>query len=398
MEIRLLTGDDKAAHAGLMAEAFARGQRPADLAWDTAAEPAAASPRLGAFDGTRLVAALTTHPLTLGWGSHSAPCGGVAGVACTADMRGAGLVRDLLTRSLVDMYDAGQYLSGLYPFAYAFYRRSGWEWVGEKRTVQLPLSLLKSSPETRCVRMHEGLDAVDAAKVVYGSMLSRYRGMMDRAKTAYPDYWKLTLDHKDAHTTYVHIYEAPDTGIPEGYLVFIYPVTGDKVTVPEFFAATPRAYHGLLGILHNYGTQLKTVEWNAPADDRLPQIVMNHDLETKIKPLFMGRIVDVVKAFEANTAPASAIGTTVVAVSDDTCGWNNAAFRITAEAGHVTAVRTTETPHLSLDIQALTQAYWGQPSLSRLRWAGRIDVHDESAYSFLETLLPEATCYLADFF
>ncbi len=58
----------------------------------------------------------------------------------------------------------------------------------------------------------------------------------------------------------------------------------------------------------------------------------------------------------------------------------------------------TDAPGVVLDIQALTQAYWGQPGLDRLRATGRLSVTDETQYALLSRLLPPRVCYLQDFF
>ena len=399
MELRHLTTDDKPAFDRLMAEAFGRGSRPQPAPVDEL-HPVdfTHSNRLGVFDGTRLVAAATVHDIALAWGERNARMGGVAGVACAADQRGRGHVNRILRQALGEMRDAGQYLSRLYPFAFAFYRAFGYEWVGEKRVTSIPLSLLPASPETRNVRMIEGLDARPDAAKAYGRAARRYRGMVARDQTRYPDFWKIALDHTDGRTTYVHVYYAPESGEPEGYLVWRYPATGDHAKVDEFVAATQRAYRGLLGVLHNYGTQLKTVEWNHAGDDPLKLTVMHWDIETKVKPVFMGRVVDVAAAFNALRVPANVTGAVMIGVRDATCEWNNRAYTLTAEGGRVHAAPTTREAEIVLDIQALSQAYWGCPSLAALRAADRIGVTDESAFALLGEMLTPAIVYLEDFF
>jgi len=64
----------------------------------------------------------------------------------------------------------------------------------------------------------------------------------------------------------------------------------------------------------------------------------------------------------------------------------------------VTAVTGQAIPGVSLDIQALSQAYWGQPPLDLIRAAGRLTVTDEAQYQVLSQLLPPSVCYLQDGF
>ena len=393
-DLRVLTPDDDLALVFLMSEAFAGGSRPSP-------EPEEAKDRvsttLGVFDEARLVAAATIHDLHLIWGQADLPMGGVAGVACAAEQRGRGHVARLLAESLRVMREAGQWTSGLYPFAYAFYRRHGWEWVGEKRRYNLPTSELRASPDGKHVRPYDGPDAREVVRPVYEAFARRYRSMATRAD-AKPDFWERALKHHDNRTTYVQVYHDPDTDQAEGYLTFRYPHGGETAHVGEFFANTPAAYRGLLSVLHYYGTQVRRVEYSAPTDDALPLHVMHHDLHTAAGPLFMGRVVDVAPALAALASEPSLSGRLVLQVSDGSCEWNNQTFAVTVEAGQVAAEVTTDAPGVLLDIQALSQAYWGQPSLDLLRAAGRLTVTDEAQYHLLSRLLPPAVCYLQDGF
>ncbi|MGI4791914.1 MAG: GNAT family N-acetyltransferase [Janthinobacterium lividum] len=403
MELRTLTTDDQPAIGRLMAEAFSGGARPEP----PTSEPKEVKPnlpqaKLGVFDGSRLVAAAMIDSLHLAWGEADVPLGGIGGVACTADQRGRGHVGRLLSESLRTMYDAGQYLSGLYPFAFAFYRRHGWDWVGEQRQYTVPTSELKAGPGGRCLTAYDGLDALEIVRPVYNTFARRHHGMGLRTETApgdvAPHWWKRALDHQGNRTTYVQVYSDPETGQAEGYLTFRYPDGGDTGTVGELFANTPAAYCGLLSVLHYYGVQVEKVAFSAPMDDPLSLHLMHWDLDTKIKPLFMGRVVDVVSALTILRPDADLSGKIVLQVSDTQCDWNSQSFAVSIESGHVTVTPTQDTPGVTLDIQTLSQAYWGQPSLDLLRTSGRVSVTDNAQYVLLSRLLPPHICFLRDFF
>jgi len=384
-----------------MAEAFEQGSRPAPDTPENAA-PTLPKTRLGVFDGPRLVACTIIGTLTLAWGEADVPMGGIGGVACTADQRGRGHVGRLLGESLRTMRDAGQFLSGLYPFSFAFYRRHGWDWVGEQRQYSVPTSELKAGPEGRLLTMYEGMDALEIVRPVYETFARRYFGMGLRREAApgdaAPDWWKRALDHRDGRTTYVQVYTDSSTGAAEGYLTFRYPSGDGAGEVGDFFANTPAAYRGLLSVLHYYAVQVEKITFSAPMDDPLPLHVMHWDLETKIRPLFMGRVVDVAAALTALRPEADLSNRLVLSIADAQCDWNNQAFAVTLDAGHVSVVPTQDAPGVSLDIQTLSQAYWGQPSLDFLRSAGRVVVAGEGQYALLSRLLPPRICFLRDFF
>ena len=398
MELRPLTLGDKDAQNRLMSEAFSGGSRPDDND-NEEKEPDTkpTSPVLGMFDGTRLVASLTTHALHISWGTEVVPLGGIAGVACTADQRGRGHVGKLLQESLKTMRDAGQFLSGLFPFSVAFYRRYGWDWVGEERIYTIPTAEIKAYPEGKHLRCYEGMEGLEVVRPVYDTFARRYRGMLTRTDPT-PAFWDWALKNHGNRTTYVQVYHAPETGMAEGYLTFRYPKKGNTADVGELIATTPAAYRGLLSVLHYYGTQVQKVRFSAPADSPLPLYVMHNDLKALQEPSFMARVVDVSAAFTTLRSDPGLSGQVTIAVTDEYADWNQKTFQITIEAGQVSVTTTQAVAGIALDIQTLTQAYWGHPSLGSLRTAGRLSVTDEKQYETLAKLLPPAVCYLQDDF
>lgn len=394
MELRQLTLDDTAAVFRLMSEAFGQGNRN-----DPPVLTEAPGYSCGIFDGARLVACATTYHLHVSWDDRIAPMGGVAGVACTADQRGRGHVGRLLLDTLRDMRERGEYLSALNPFSYAFYRKYGWDWVGERRMFTLPTRIVPTYPEGQCIRAYDGPDALAVVQPVYDAWARQYRTMTTR-KDPYPKFWESALAHHGNRTTYVQVYHDPATGQAEGYLTFRYSDAPQQqpCTVGEMFALNPAAYRGLLSMIHYYGTQVSQVKVDGPADCPLPHFLMDHDLETKTKPLFMGRVVDVAAAFSAITGFHERGGEIVIQVADPHCEWNHRAFLLSVDPGTVTAEPTDRPAGISLDIQALSQAYWGWPTLDDLRLAGRIEVADETQFALLARLLPRRVSYIQDFF
>jgi predicted acetyltransferase len=397
LDLRPLSVDDKSQYEQLKSEAFRRGRIPPPINADEPRDLFVPF-QLGIFEGDRLVAAGTVHDLRVSWGDRTAPLGGVAGVATVADQRGRGHVGRLLREFLIAMKDRGQYLSGLYPFAYGFYQAFGWDWVGERRVYTVPLALIPPFPEGGDVRRIAMPDALVAAKHVYAGYMRRYRGMTTR-EAARPDWWD-GLNDRGGCMTYVHVYENPATSEPEGYLAFRFPEANEPAEVGDFFANTAQAYRGLLSVLHYYGNQIKAAEWEAPLDDFLPMMLTHRDIITQVKPMFMGRIVDVAPAFE-NLAIAGDIApqaTVVLDLADPVCPWNTGRFAIDSSGDGIHVARTDAPAGVSLDIRTLSQAYWGHPSLDVLRHAGRVTVNDEAQFTTLSRFLPPVPCYLQDFF
>jgi predicted acetyltransferase len=127
---------------------------------------------------------------------------------------------------------------------------------------------------------------------------------------------------------------------------------------------------------------------------------MDWNLETKVQPVFMGRVVDVEAALRLLGPTYIPNGEFALLIRDETAPWNNAQFRLTIEDKRLyVAVDTTGAPpQVSMDIQAFSQAFWGHPSLLTLRQAGRVSVKGEAAFAVLSTLLPAHPVYTLDDF
>ena len=390
-EIRPLTPDDADAHQRLMSQAFDRGR--------VVGPPAEGDPppdmanKYGVFQDGRLQADLTITPFNLHWHGETTTraMGGIAGVATWAEARGQGHVGQLLRHSLEVMRESGQTVSALYPFAWGFYRKYGWEWVGRKQRMKLPLTKLTAAPEGReviCVSgsVDEVKSRLAAACATFGGA---YRGVFDTTTRRWDD----ALAHSGDFTTYVYIYE------PTGeYFLWRYD-RDSKGTIREWVAWTPEGHRALLSLLHYLSTQCDFAKVVVPDDSPLWSQVMHWDLETETSPVFMGRVVDVAAAFTLLRPVADVRGAVAVAVSDPDAPWNNGTFRIEAEGGGVTCTPVSGEAGVTLDIQALSQAFWGTPSLQFLRRAGRIGaVGDEAGFVFLDTLLPPTPVFTLDHF
>jgi Predicted acetyltransferase involved in intracellular survival and related acetyltransferases len=397
-EIRTLTAEDANAHRNLMAHAFSQGRVVARSEANAEEDAQYGVNTRGLFVGGRLQASLTALPFAVHWGGESTlKMGGVAGVATFADARGRGYVDALLRDSLRTMRERGEYISSLYPFAWAFYQRFGWDWVGEKRSVTLPLRELKSAPEGRKVQVVEG-DAVQAAlESAYTAFAKRYRGMF----TAETHQWKQALAHSDNRTTYPYGFSPVDGAPPESYLLWRYDGTGGGGQVREFVTNSVEGFRALLSLLHYFGTQAQKARITVPADAPVWSYLVHWDLETRVSPVFMGRVVDVAQAFAQLSAVGGEEGTCTLALRDEHAPWNDGLFRLTREGGKTECtplVGGAAEPDVTLDIRALSQAFWGHPSLDRLRMAGRVAVHNEAGYQVLAAALPPAGVFTMDDF
>ncbi len=388
MEIRSLTEEDLPALAHIAARSFDRGRVPtigAEVLDDSTRT------RLGAFENGRLEAQLSINHYSLFFGKDVRPCGGIAGVMCEPAYRGRGYAGALIKRSLEAMKDAGLYLSCLWPFDFRFYQQYGWDWAGMGKKYRMPLRLLRPDPEANCVEhVVEGIQ--DRINPIYEAQAVRYQGAMVRDAGR----WKSAMEPVGERAAACYVYRGD--GADEGFAIVRYSEKKNHIEASDFVALTIPAYRGLMGLLRRHSMSAKSASWWGPEDDPAWSVLYDWEMKTELWPRGMERIVDVRPALEALKTDSPIAGTAVIELKDEHAPWNAARWSISAEDGIVRAAGTLEDVGLEMDIRALSQAYWGTPSLWAVRAAGRIEVHRETDFEFLSALMPARPVWLTDDF
>ena len=388
MEIRELREDERESAFYLGSQAFMGGSR--DMSRINHPDRFARS-TFGVWDeaGLQAMVGVIKYRVHVGAGSI-VPMGGVAAVACLPASRGKGYAGVCLKYSLEQMREAGQVVSTLFPFSFDYYDRLGWAWVGVTRSYEVPTRILRPSPETEAVRAATEGDR-PAIAAAYTQFASRYRGAIVRDEKM----WNQVLNNTDEQYRYTYVYE-PETGV-EGYLTYV-GGKREETKLREFIALTPRAQRALLGLLRRHEMQIDKFTWEAPSDDLLWSTLYHWDLNTKLEPTAMSRIVDVPAALRSWQPHVDAGGSVTLAVTDEAAPWNAGTWRVEFSRGEVRITPTDSPPQVSMDIRALSQAYFGTPALPEIRAAERMTVHDEAGFHALRDLLDGPPMWLNDHF
>lgn len=388
MEIRVLTKEESSLGRPIWAQAFSHGGF--SIVDDHVDTSHGESYICGVFDEAGLQCVVVVNDYRIYLGDRAiVPMGGIGGVACLPAVRGKGYAGACLRYSIAQMRESGHVVSLLGPFSWDYYRRFGWEWVGVSRKYAATSSCLPNSPETESVRAATEADFPTIHRL-YESYSKRYRGCLQRAERA----WDWLKDDSNRYT-YTYLYERD--GVAEGYLT----IRGGKeeeTRIREFIALTGRAQRGLLGLLRRHTMQTKKFTWTAPENDPLWSQFYHWDIETRLEPCMQGRVVDFAAALQAWKPDADKSGSVVVALNDPDADWNTGTWRVEYEGGEAQVARTTQKAQISLDIQAMSQVYFGAPELDIVRRADRLEVHDEQGYSDFKTLMRGPVMWMNDGF
>ncbi|HWD41244.1 MAG TPA: GNAT family N-acetyltransferase [Fimbriimonas sp.] len=379
MVVRRLEGDETHEADLLWLQCFERGLKSSldGLSkWREGLEPRIV--RFGLWDEAGMQATLQMYGKRLQFESGVViPAAYISSIACAPARRGRGYGSACLKHALEHMRDAGQIVTTLSPFEYAYYRELGWEWIRIIRGYRVPSRMLRVVPETEDVRLANPQDR-PGIEEAYRRFSARYRGMAVRDEVE----WDLVLDGSKSYVSYVYVYES-DGGI-DGYLV-MRGGGSEETFLPEFISLTPQAQRALLGLLRRLHNQAKTFVWDAPEDDGLWSQFMHRDMHTGIGPGLQGRVVDVEAALTALKPALS--GDFVIDIQDPFASWNAGTWQVAFADGVVTVASTKRDAEIQVDIQAFTQAFFGVLPVTALRGRDRMAVIREPAFQALRGLL-----------
>lgn len=395
MEIRQLQREEFEAAIGLSQYAFQFTMTPEDL--EKAMKKFKPEQTWGIFDGPDLNAKLTLLPLQVYIHGQVFDMGGIAGVATWPEKRRGGMVSRLLTHALEEMKTAGQSLSFLHPFSFAFYRKFGWETYTEYKKYVIPIDKFPAKLKTEGI-VKRDIKNISELDQVYQSYASRYNGTLVRDKA----WWQERILNENYRTVVYYT----DAGDPQGYA--LYKIEDKQLNCDELVYENETARRALWTYFANHDSMITQGKFiYVPADDNLPFLLDDPRIQQETVPYFMGRIVDAVAFVESY--PFEQIGeetSLTLHLTDRYAPWNEGVWRLTITTegqGHLARVDTSNLSEndtvadLELGIQSLTTLMLGYQQADNLFNWGRIEGSSESVAA-LKRVIPTKQTFLLDFF
>lgn len=350
---------------------------------------------LASFEEGEMTAWLRTVPFSQRINGHGLSFGAVGPVVSLPQHRRKGHVGALLRRSLSEMRERGQVLSGLHTPHPTLYQRYGWEIASVERVYKFPPkdTTLKIQPGERGrARMLKPDDWAQADRV-YRLHSARRNGPLHRVEV----WWRQAIfgGGDQPGPSDVALWE-DGRGEPQGYVVYHQPTQRDPGTpaflVRELVALTTDAYLNLILYLLRHDLPPE-ITWIAPPDDPFRSLV---DDATKLKVEerydLMLRVCDVEAALKLRTPayPGSSPPLTFQ-VTDRSAPWNEGAWRMHVENGAVNVEKTDGEPDLTLSATTLAPLFNGFLSPTSAALAGRVTARNEEVLAAADALF--ATLY-----
>ena len=338
---------------GMLLDLSRRAFGPISLAdrgrWQADAEPAIRDHRwLGAFDGSRLVAAARYHDMVQWWQGRCLPMAGVASVMVAPEDRGRGTGRALMTALLGLIAERGYPVSVLYPATMAIYRSLGWEIAGGQDTVVIPARALRSlvSPDPWLADPgpaagERGAVAPGAAEHGAGDAGLRRCGPEDSGQVlaviggvheALRDSGPNTRDEATVRRWLGdedrYAYLAPD-----GFLAYRWRNGNDEILVELALASSAATTRALWAIIASYSSIAGTVRGRVGPADSLRWLISEPDLALARAHEWMLRVVDAAAAVAGRGFPPTAEVTARIRLADAACPGNDGLWTLEVSGG-----------------------------------------------------------------
>ncbi|MCM3549008.1 GNAT family N-acetyltransferase [Alkalihalobacillus clausii] len=343
---------------------------------------------IGWFSGDQLVSQMVVYPFSVNIHGQPFQMGGVTGVGTYPEYAGLGLMNDLMKKSLTNMKNRGQTISYLFPYSIPYYRKKGWEIISDVitytvRDTQIP------KPYDVPGRIERVEFADKDIRTVYAQFSQKANGAMIRNRLAWEEHFKW---ERDELTGCVY-YDEHDK--PTGFMY--YKVENETFYVKEMIYNNEEARRGIWNFIGAHFSMVYYVKGKIFTNEPLSFFLEDSEIEEKISPYYMARIVDVERFLASFPFTSQANGKLTFAISDPLLEWNNGTFvlsfankkRVTIENGIKADVTT--------DIQTLVTLLLNYKRASTLKEIGRLEANEETI-AYLEAIIPDNKPWFSDYF
>jgi len=320
-------------------------------------------------DNGRVLSILTIHSFEVWMFGKLMPMGGIGGVATFADQQGKGLAGKLIEQAILDMRDAGQVLSILYPFSFQFYGRYGYTLSGDYITYEasprdFATPALDDNIRIRATQFPKDRDAI---KQAYDTAAPIWNCMVNRTEL----HWDRWIEYWTADRRHVYLLESTDDGSPEGYFcvddIPLAEINSYVARVPEIVLSSPTELPWLARFFSRSAASVKSVKLTLPRTPQLWQLFREPRVATVVHPQFQARIIDLVRACELRGYESDIEVDITFSIDDIYAPWNAGPWRLKVSDGiaEVSPVQSQK-EGLILTIQEFTAIFTGYQKASDL--------------------------------
>ena len=328
---------------------------------------------LCAFDGGKIIGAVSTHRFDISVPGGSLPLGAIANAFVFPTHRRQGLLTKMMDQQLRDVHERGEPLSALTASESNIYERFGYG-IGsfsERWSIERHHTAFAHPPEWNGRTRFVGPDEVRSLfPDIYRESTANRAGVID------PPWWSWEFIATDppgpwrggATPLFYVVYE--EDGRDTGYVR--YRTRGDTVVVRELMAVTDTAYAALWRYCFDIDLMTRAEANNRPTDDQLYWMLADpRRLKKERMDYVWLRLVNVPNALSSRRYMTD--DALVIEIKDSFCPWNDGCYELDGSPDGATCRSTTRSSDIVLSAADLATAYLGATSFTPLARAGRVE-------------------------
>ena len=304
------------------------------------------------------------------------PHSGVGAIGTIPEKRRSGCAGAMMAECVRVLRDEGIWLSSLWPFSYAYYRKSGWEVGAQVRSYRGEGKFFAEQGDPGKARKGVPEDA-QQIKLAFAEFAPCFNGLTER----YDEWWeRIVLLPRYLGTdfpTHGAVVREDEQGIASYMLYGIdAKEDGTEIEVKESVFSENQHRRDLLALIGSEHPNV-TIAFFAPENDLFMHELPNpHGFQTEMRPSFQFRITDPERAMEALPVEEDVEGRITLSIHDPVF---EAGFEFGVEAdgsGELSICKPQPGRALEMDVMTLAKLYTGylQPfdalALGRLKVRG----------------------------
>lgn len=296
-------------------------------------------------------------------------------VATVPEARCRGCAGAMMAECVRLLREEGVWLSSLWPFSYAYYRKFRWEIGAETRGYSAPAKVFSELGDASNARPAVEAD-LPRVKAVYDDWAKSCNCLTQRNDV----WWERVIPIRLLAEPNLIVHETD--GRLDGYAAYKIDSEKKSICIQEIAfsdASHRRDMLAFLGATEPEGT----MSFDAPADDLFLQEIPNPRLiDASVTPSFQFRVTDPPRAMEALAVDESVSGRLSFAISDPVFeeGWR---FGIEVEDGTVSLTKPDPRRALQMDVMTFARLYSGYLTAFDAWELGKLEVGNDAMEALL---------------
>lgn len=334
----------------------------------------------------KIVGGYRIHQMTASRLEQHIPCGGIAAVAVLPEARTEGAGEKLMKHALMELFKRKTPLSTLYAFKESYYRKFGWECIGNPLNITCQSHVLPKLQSSLPIQTITSKNYKNI-KQAYEGFCKLYNGLNVRTER----WWqKLFVDKENP----AHIIVAGEP--PQAYAIISF--TQDfwvNQPINEFAWSSMEGYNAIIAMFKKIGINRTSVSWIEPSDSPFLARFKNSGVEVALNRTIMLRVVHVQEAFQSIKTHHQ--GSFKIKITDNELKQNEGPWLVEFANGAVKCSPDSSS-EIEMDIKTFSQAFMGEPSFKSLYNMGLITSTNEDALIHAENFFPARACICLDDF